>query len=857
MKKILLLINALLLITVPLWAGITPAFRQKIQESSAGQPVSAIVWMKGSISNTLSKKGVLKPAAANYKTIAAQSQRLLLNTLASAKQTGEVIDYQSFWLVNAVKITASGRYFEQLAARDDIRKIDVDWKIRVPEPATNDTAAVGRILPSAVQSNLTQIHVDDIWNNYRVDGTQLLGSGINVAVLDTGIDYNHPLLTGNIVAQFDFAENDADAFDDASGHGTHVAGIIAARDGIGIAPSVNLLIGRVFDDNEEGLISYLVSATQWAISNGARIINMSLGEEEAGANDDMRTIIDSIHNMGVVPVSSIGNFGPSTFTTTSPGNCPNAIGVGAVDSGNDIASFSSRGPIVWDSITYTKPDIVAPGVNIYSTNPSYNNNYKTESGTSQACPHIVGVIALMLQANSTLGNTGIKQILENTADDLGYTGEDNNYGAGVINAYDALVMTDETLPQVSHTAITRANADSDIMVTVNIADNVSLVSGPWVYGTVYYRYTGHGWGAIPLIKETTTNYYTSIPKSVGAFQVEYYLAVRDLNPNNTVRIPNTGTYTVILRDDEAPAIIHNAVIYYALNRDITITANILDTIDSSPAASIYFRENDSGQWQTVAMTAIGDDYTAAIPGTSASDTTVNYYIKAWDTDDNISYSPTGAPTVSYSVIEDNITPSVSFSLMNGDYIPGGIITFQAFDNSALSSVLVTVNGTELAGQYIDISGNDIQIDLSSYSAGTYIIEIAITDMNNNITRLSSVCVAIASSTKSLRIMGPTNADARPLNCPNPFDPSSESTVLSFRVTEAADIEVAIFDLSLQRIKTITDVVRNPGLYYEVTWDGKNDDGDSVLNGVYFYVLKAASQTGSDSHMIKGKMVVLR
>ncbi|MFH1429149.1 MAG: hypothetical protein ABIH39_05325, partial [Candidatus Margulisiibacteriota bacterium] len=373
-----------------------------------------------------------------------------------------------------------------------------------------------------------------------------------------------------------------------------------------------------------------------------------------------------------------------------------------------------------------------------------------------------------------------------------------------------------------------------------------------------YRYTGHGWGAIPLIKTTTNNYYTNIPKTVGASQVEYYLAVRDLNPNNTVRIPNTGTYIIVLRDDEAPVITHNVVTYYALNRDITITANITDTIDTSPAALLYFRQNDTGQWQTLAMSAIGNQYTATIPAISASGITVNYYIKSWDSDNNTSYSPTGAPTVSYSIIEDSIPPSVSFSLMNGDYIPGGIITFQAYDNSSISSVLVTVDGTLLPSQYTSISGTSIQIDLSSYSVGpAHPIEIAIIDINNNITRIPSVYIYISSSDKRLRIMGPTNADDLPLNCPNPFDPSKENTVLAFRVTEPADIELALFDLSFQRIKSITDVVRNEGLYYEITWDGKDDDNDPVLNGVYFYVLKASSQSGSDSHMVKGKIAVLR
>jgi len=884
MKKLLAIICIVLQGMCLTQGYISPDLLQTFSKTSVDQPVTAMVWLKESLSQKLKTQGVIKPTATNMQSVAKQSQQSLLDILKNAKANNQITAYESFWVINAIKVTAPKSFFEEIQNRSDIYKIETNWKITLPDPVTQSTNNSStqelqnsktqelKTVPAATQANLTQINVDDIWTNYRVNGNQILGSGINVAVFDTGIDYNHPLLTGKITAQYDFAEKDADAFDDTSGHGTHVAGIIAASDGIGIAPSANLLIARVFDDSNNGEIAWLANASQWAINNNAKVVNMSLGDENAGANESMRSIVDSLNNMGIIVAAAIGNKGSGTGTTTSPGNCPNAIGVGAVNNNNAIASFSSRGPISWDGSSYTKPDIVAPGVSIYSTKPAWSSNYGTYDGTSQATPHIAGVIALILEANPNLGSSSVKQILKNTVDDLGDTGEDNVYGAGVINAYNAILLSDQTLPVVTHTQIARSNYDNPITITANIVDNVSLVSGTDIIGTVYFRYPSSGWGAIPLSKGANNVYSTDIQASIGASQVEYYLSVHDLNVNNVTRVPNSGTYIVALKDEEAPTISHTATNYFAINRTITINASIIDNVDSIPSAYLHYNINNA-TWVTTNMSLIsGNLFTAAIPAVSASGTSINYYLTASDSVLNTSALPSNAPTNYFSIAEDTTPPTTSFSLYDGDTLANGIITFQAYDDIEIASVEVLIDSQALAkstkiglmtNSAIQINNNQISIDLSNQTPGAHTVEITIKDANNNTTVVPAFSVVInaSASTVKLAINGPTNADARPINYPNPFNPDDPlvlETKIAFRTTTPANIEVAIYNQNLQRIRTLSVLYTNQaGLYYEISWDGKDEDNSVLPNGVYFYILKASSTDGSSSATTKGKMAILR
>ncbi len=147
--------------------------------------------------------------------------------------------------------------------------------------------------------------------------------------------------------------------------------------------------------------------------------------------------LDNIVNKGVVVVAAAGNEGYLGLRTiNSPATAINAIAVGAVDKNMNLTYFSSKGPVGYSENLTIKPDVVAPGLDIYST---WSDGYTMMSGTSMATPRVSGIVALMLQVNSSLTPKDAKNILEKTALDLGEKGEDNIYGAGLVNAYCAVL----------------------------------------------------------------------------------------------------------------------------------------------------------------------------------------------------------------------------------------------------------------------------------------------------------------------------------------------------------------------------------------------------------------------------------
>ncbi|MHA1399585.1 MAG: S8 family serine peptidase [Candidatus Heimdallarchaeaceae archaeon] len=261
------------------------------------------------------------------------------------------------------------------------------------------------------------------------------GTGVKVCILDTGIDYTHPDLDGVYAGGYDFINNDNDPKDD-NGHGTHCAGIVAAEDNgqgvIGVAPKASIYSGKVLDAQGSGSISTIVAGIDWAIDNNMDIISMSLGA--SSGDTSLEAAIDRAYNAGIVVVAASGNDGQRAISY--PAKYANAITVGAIDSNNNLASFSNYGP---------EQEVVAPGVNIYSTMPTYSvtltswwygysQNYDQMSGTSTATPMVAGVCALILEADPTLTPAQVRDILHNTATDLGSVGWDESFGYGLVNA---------------------------------------------------------------------------------------------------------------------------------------------------------------------------------------------------------------------------------------------------------------------------------------------------------------------------------------------------------------------------------------------------------------------------------------
>ena len=277
------------------------------------------------------------------------------------------------------------------------------------------------------------------WGIDRVDAELVWPSGntgaaIKVGVIDTGISLSHPDLQANIKGAYNAIRSTRSANDD-NGHGSHVAGTIAAVTNsqgiVGVAPSTHLYAIKVLSSSGSGYLSDIIEGLDWAISSDLDVVNLSLG---TGSNiQSFHDAITRTYNAGIVIAAAAGNSGGAVIY---PAAYEEAIAVSATDSNNAIAYFSSRGPEV---------DVAAPGVSIYSTYKG--SKYATLSGTSMATPHVAGAAALVLKTtvgaydadgDGTWDPSEVKAKLQATATDLGTPGFDNLFGAGLLDAFQAV-----------------------------------------------------------------------------------------------------------------------------------------------------------------------------------------------------------------------------------------------------------------------------------------------------------------------------------------------------------------------------------------------------------------------------------
>ncbi|MCL4459576.1 MAG: S8 family peptidase [Chloroflexi bacterium] len=272
------------------------------------------------------------------------------------------------------------------------------------------------------------------------------GKGIRVAVLDTGLDMNHPDLIGRVLTTRGFS---GEGFKDNNGHGTHVAGIIAGNGMAsggryrGIAPGVLLLAAKVLKGDGSGLTSDVMAGVEWAVRQGVRLINLSLGTGGRGdGNDPLSLFCDAAVERGVVVCAAAGNDGPAAGTISAPAAAKRVLAVGAVTRADTVAEFSARGPTADGRV---KPDILAPGQGIVSCRAegtamgqAIDEDYTSASGTSMATAFLSGAVAILLEANPRLSAEEVREILQRTAKDLSLA--PNVQGAGrldLLSAYKA------------------------------------------------------------------------------------------------------------------------------------------------------------------------------------------------------------------------------------------------------------------------------------------------------------------------------------------------------------------------------------------------------------------------------------
>jgi len=403
---------------------------------------------------------------------ASRTQVDLLASLGSDKAKGEIKGFVSHWIVNSVVVTGTVDAIRELAKRPDVERIEADLVVQLIEPVGMEKGIVADeiITGIGIPPGLTAIGVPRVWGELGIDGT-----GVVVGNMDTGVDGTHPALykrwRGRFAPPsecwFDAVNLGDPGFPrDRHYHGTHTMGTITGYtplDQIGVAPGARWIAANtIMTDSFPILDNAVIASLEFMADPDGNpattidvpaVVSNSWGVDESfeGYFDcDSRywDAIDACEAAGVCLTWSAGNEGiQGSGTLRSPADRAtsptNSFSVGSTSyvPPYEISYFSSRGPSGCGGEFAMKPEVVAAGENIYSSIPVglIERDYYYLSGTSMSGPHVAGVVALMKASNPDIDVITIKETLMATATDLGPEGEDNDYGHGLINAYDAVV----------------------------------------------------------------------------------------------------------------------------------------------------------------------------------------------------------------------------------------------------------------------------------------------------------------------------------------------------------------------------------------------------------------------------------
>ena len=350
------------------------------------------------------------------------------------------------WTINGIAATVPVALAEQLARRPGVDVVDLDEEVIAPAGSTSST--------STAEWNVDAVRAPELW------GLGYDGAGVVIATMDTGVDPYHPDVgpkwRGGSNSWFDPNGQHASPYD-ADGHGTRVMGLIVGGDAggtaIGVAPGAQWIAVKIFKDNGRSQLSKIHEGFQWlldpdgnpSVDDAPDIVNNSWYLQNTLDQCDWE-FADDIAVLKVAEIAVVfaaGNTGPGDYTSVSPSNDPQSVAVGAVDPGWNVGGFSARGPSACGGGTY--PGISAPGANVWTADRTFGgvlpDSYVSVTGTSFSAPHVAGGLALLMNAMEMEGTPITISLLETAlaqgAADLGDSGPDNAYGAGLLDAVEA------------------------------------------------------------------------------------------------------------------------------------------------------------------------------------------------------------------------------------------------------------------------------------------------------------------------------------------------------------------------------------------------------------------------------------
>jgi subtilisin family serine protease len=486
--RIAVLMVVAFLLASTAWAGVIAPGLESQMQSLKGDDVVKVLVVLSDQADIASMNRQMHDSRASrqlrHETVlgalqeaAHRSQDALTSYLEAGKRDGGIRGYTRHWLVNSVVVVGTVDAIRELALRGDVKAIEPDLKVELIEPVPNEKPTPpGGYRGIGMAPGIEAIQAPRVWRELGIDGT-----GVVVGIMDTGVDGTHPALAARWRGLFaapsacwlDNSGQGTPNFPvDNHYHGTHVMGTVTGQapdDTIGVAPgalwiaanTINQGTGTEFDND-------VIASLEWFADPDGNplttddvpcVVQNSWGVYEYFGYPDCYSYwwnaIDNCEAAGVVLTWSAGNEGSGAQTLRSPADRAtspyNAFSVGSTQYYEpfEISDFSSRGPSGCGGPYAMKPEVCAPGSHIYSAQPG--GGYQYLDGTSMAGPHVAGVVALMCAANPNLDVETVKQVLMDTALDRGVPGEDNTYGHGFINAYEAVVAVMGGLGTVSGT----------------------------------------------------------------------------------------------------------------------------------------------------------------------------------------------------------------------------------------------------------------------------------------------------------------------------------------------------------------------------------------------------------------------
>jgi subtilisin family serine protease len=522
-KILFLLILSLFLTTASfaqfMQAGISGRLYHKIQNSKSSDLIKVTILLKDRVdTETLDKQLYSINASAEYraKTVitalmqkASLTQGPLVSFLADEKLQGNVDEFKTFWITNFIRAEVKPEVIYRLAGRFEVDEIDLDAELDFDRPVA--------IEPSTEKDASSEIGLKVI-NAHKLWQIGFTGTGRLVMGDDTGVDANHPALgykwRGNTTSPWYHAWLDpvsGTSFPtDCDNHGTHTVGIMTGRAGtdtIGVAPDAEWIAAKTICSGN-GTSNHMMS-WQWAMNPDSNVNTITDMPDAIGnswhdptgvpAGGDCVSLyvaaLNSMEAVGIAVVFSCGNAGPGTSTITRPKNINtnyvNSFSVGNINGNSSfpypINNTSSRGP-GYCGLTGDfrfKPEVSAPGTSVRSC--IRNGAYANFTGTSMACPHIVGSVALLKQFKPNATGKQVLEALYWTAQDLGVPGEDNTFGVGVIDVWAAYQYLNSSMCRQQNIIILDNQTNYD---TMNVSTGGTITDVNFTMGALTHSKAG-------------------------------------------------------------------------------------------------------------------------------------------------------------------------------------------------------------------------------------------------------------------------------------------------------------------------------------------------------------------------------